>query len=80
MNIRNVLLGLSVVMIAHFAYAGKDPQKARYLDEPITIDANLSDWQLPLDIYERDARLTYAIANDEANIYVAIKDPWEQCG
>lgn len=45
-----------------------------WADKPILIDGMLNDWNDSLSLYNDAAKLYYNIANDDENIYLAIKN------
>lgn len=46
----------------------------RWVGKPIQVDGALNDWKDSLSLYNNNAKLYYAIANDEENLYVAIRN------
>jgi hypothetical protein len=57
-----------------------DPGAATWQQEPLTIDGSDSDWVKPLPGYISSEKLSYAITNDGANLYILLstKDPQQQ--
>jgi hypothetical protein len=54
----------------------KDIQEGSlFLSKPVKVDGRLNDWQDTLQAFNRTALLGYTIANDEKNIYLAVKSP-----
>jgi len=53
---------------------------AVWQQRPLTIDGSDSDWTKPLPGYSSSEKLSYAITNDGANLYILLstKDPQEQ--
>lgn len=41
--------------------------------DPITVDGNSSEWHEPLNNYNSDTKLAFALANDQDNIYLIIE-------
>lgn len=52
----------------------KDIQEGSlFLSKPVKVDGNLKDWQDTLQAFNRTALLGYTVANDERNIYLAVR-------
>jgi hypothetical protein len=48
--------------------------KSLWVDKPILIDGQLEDWKDSLSLYNEATKLYYNLANDDENIYLAIKN------
>lgn len=48
--------------------------KTKWAESPMLIDGILSDWTDSLDLYSSETKLYYSIANDQENIYIAVKN------
>jgi hypothetical protein len=44
-----------------------------YRTQPVKIDGKMDEWSIPLDFYNKETRVNYSVANDDANIYYCIK-------
>jgi hypothetical protein len=53
---------------------------ATWQEQPLTIDGSDNDWKKPLPGYSSSEKLSYALSNDGANLYILLstKDPQEQ--
>ena len=70
-------LSLSIFLFAYLpAYSQKKAEliKSLWADKPILIDGQINDWNDSLTLYNDAAKLYYNIANDDENIYLAIKN------
>lgn len=52
--------------------------KTLWAENPIMVDALLSDWKDSLSLYSEETKLYYNISNDDKNIYFAIKNSSEE--
>ncbi|MFA6946721.1 MAG: hypothetical protein WC220_12555 [Pedobacter sp.] len=77
-KIKNFLvLSLSIFLFAYLpAYSQKKAEliKSLWADKPMLIDGLLNDWNDSLTLYNDASKLYYNIANDDENIYLAIKN------
>ena len=48
--------------------------KSLWVDKPILIDGHLNDWKDSLSLFNEATKLYYNLANDDENIYLAIKN------
>jgi hypothetical protein len=77
-KIKNFLvLSLSILLLS--SMSARSQKKAELItslwaDKPILIDGKLNDWNDSLSLYNDAAKLYYNIANDDENIYLAIKN------
>jgi hypothetical protein len=46
---------------------------SRWQVAPVVADGNISEWSVPLQYYDNDTRLNYALSNDAKNLYVCIR-------
>ncbi len=71
------ILFLSVFLISSFpAWSQKKAEliATKWAGHPIIVDGLLNDWDDSLSLYNDAAKLYYNIANDDENIYLAIKN------
>lgn len=77
-KIKNFLvLSLSIMLYSSLpVYAQKKAEliTSLWADKPLLIDGLLNDWNDSLSLYNDAAKLYYNIANDDENIYLAIKN------
>src|SRR5579872_422121 len=59
--------------------SGETPA-ATWQQQPLTIDGSDNDWTKPLPGYSNSERVSYAVSNDNRDVYILIsaKDPQEQ--
>lgn len=72
-----LVLSLSIFLFADLpAYSQKKAElvKSLWAGKPILIDGQINDWNDSLTLYNEAAKLYYNIANDDENIYLAIKN------
>ena len=50
--------------------AQSDVSRSRWKTHEISVDGNDKDWEKPLNFYENNSGLTYAISNDNQNLYL----------
>lgn len=51
----------------------QDVSTAKWITAPVTVDGNANDWHQPLNFYDPETKLLFAIANDSANIYLCFE-------
>lgn len=54
------------------AYA-QDVSTAKWTMQPVTIDGAAEEWHQPLNFYDSETKLLFAISNDSANIYLCFE-------
>jgi hypothetical protein len=75
----NYFLVLSLSVFIFSSLPARSQKKAELItslwaEKPILIDGKLNDWNDNLSLYNDAAKLYYNIANDDENIYLAIKN------
>jgi len=51
----------------------QDVSTAKWVPQPVVVDGNANDWHLPLNFYDSETKLLFAISNDSANIYLCFE-------
>ena len=76
-RIKNVVLLLLYVLLANsvpaFSQRKAETIITKWAEKPVQIDGSLNDWTDSLTLYNDATRLFYSIANDEENLYLAIR-------
>lgn len=72
---KKLVLALTITALAGLlrstAYAQTDVNI--WATHPLTIDGNSLDWQEPLDNYNSETQLAFALSNDQNNLYMIIE-------
>lgn len=64
---------LMVIAASSFAQSGQHSSNMAPVPGKITIDGNLNDWGDSLRYYNPEKKLNYTLANDQQNLYLAIR-------
>ncbi|HVX51049.1 MAG TPA: hypothetical protein VHB48_12870 [Chitinophagaceae bacterium] len=51
----------------------QDVLTAKWVAQPVTIDGIAAEWHQPLNFYDDETKLLFAIANDSANLYLCFE-------
>ncbi len=74
---KSAVILIAVIALFHLtpAYSQKKAEliNTKWADKPIVADGLLDDWQDSLTFYNEPTRLRYSLANDDQNIYLALK-------
>ncbi len=74
---KNIVLVVACIALFHLtpAYSQKKAEliNTKWADKPIVADGVLDDWQDSLPLYNEATKLNYSLANDDKNIYLALK-------
>lgn len=65
-----------ILPLACFAFTGlyaQDVSTARWMPQPITVDGIAAEWHQPLNFYDAETKLLFAISNDSTNIYLCFE-------
>lgn len=57
---------------------GQDVSVAKWAAKPATVDGSATEWVQPLNFYDNETRLLFAISNDSTNIYLCFESKEEQ--
>jgi len=74
-KMKTVLPGLFLMASCAIAYTARaqDVSTAKWATQPITIDGAATEWHQPLNFYDSETKLLFAISNDSANIYLCFE-------
>ena len=76
-KLKNVVLTIAYVALLNLAPAFSqkkaDMITTKWADKPVLADGQLNDWRDSLTLYNEATRLYYSLANDEKNIYLALR-------
>lgn len=69
---KRVFLPLACIACNLYLHA-QDVSTAKWVTTPVTIDGNADEWHQPLNFYDSETKLLFAIANDSTNIYLCFE-------
>ena len=65
---------LPVVIVLGCTIAkAQDVSTAKWVAQPITVDGNATEWHQPLNFYDSETKLLFAIGNDSTHIYLCFE-------
>ena len=65
-----ILTGILLVVLSLHAFAQADVSQARWMGSGVKIDGDVAEWQKPLNLYDDESGLMFAIGNDKTNLYL----------
>jgi hypothetical protein len=65
-----ILTGILLVVLSLPAFAQADVSQSRWMGSGVKIDGTVAEWQKPLNLYDDESGLMFAIGNDKTNIYL----------
>ena len=73
----NILIVILFILSSMSSFAQADVSKARWISPEIKIDGNYKDWVQPLNFYDNNSGLMFAVGNDKENLYLCFIVPDE---
>jgi hypothetical protein len=69
-----------IIVAALFGMAAnaQDVSTANWMAQPVTVDGIPAEWPKPLNFYDSDTRLLFAISNDSTHVYLCFESKDEQ--
>lgn len=80
-RIKNILLVITIVSLFHmptFSQKKADLINTRWAFNPVVADGELNDWADSLSMFNEETNLYYGLANDDKNVYLAIRSASKQ--
>ena len=62
-----------LICAAVHLFAQEDIGRSAWVSSPVKIDGSATEWNMPLRYYDSDAKLFFAFANDDKNIYLCFQ-------
>jgi hypothetical protein len=81
MRVRSIVIVIGVVLLnlsAAFSQKKAEMINTRWANNPIVADGSLSDWPDSLSLFNEATNLYYSLANDDKNVYLAIRSASKQ--
>lgn len=72
-----ILIVILFILSSMSSFAQADVSKARWISPEIKIDGNYKDWVQPLNFYDNNSGLMFAVGNDKENLYLCFIVPDE---
>lgn len=72
MNLKTILIG-SMVIFGAGKTSAQDVELNMRMIKPFVADGNSNEWNEPLNQYNSDTKLAFALANDDENLYIIIE-------
>jgi len=69
---KKLFLPLACIACAGVLHA-QDVSTARWMTQPVTVDGVANEWHQPLNFYDSETKLLFAISNDSTNIYLCFE-------
>jgi len=63
------LAGIVGIITSH----AQDVSTAKWMAQPVTIDGIATEWHQPLNFYDSETKLLFALSNDSTNIYLCFE-------
>ncbi|MGB4397822.1 MAG: hypothetical protein WBJ10_00535 [Daejeonella sp.] len=81
-RIKNILLAVAIISLLNLpaAFSQKKAEliNTRWALSPVVADGSLSDWPDSLSMFNKETNLNYGLANDDKNVYLAIRSASKQ--
>lgn len=80
-RIKNILLAIALVLLFNlpsFSQKKADLINTRWAFNPVVADGELKDWPDSLTMFNEETNLYYGLANDDKNVYLAIRSASNQ--
>ncbi len=75
---QNKLLFISLTVLCTTMAAAQDVSTAGWAVQPVLVDGNANEWHKPLNLYDANTKLLFAMGNDSTNIYLCFECKDEQ--
>ncbi|MHB1176763.1 MAG: hypothetical protein ACYCZO_00350 [Daejeonella sp.] len=76
-KLKSIVLVIALALLANlspaFSQKNADLITTKWAKKPVVADGLLNDWPDSLTLYNKETKLHYNLANDETNIYLALK-------
>jgi len=69
---------ISVAFFCNIAANAQDVSTANWAAAPVTVDGNANEWHQPLNLYDTDTKLLFAMSNDSTHIYLCFESKDDQ--
>jgi hypothetical protein len=79
-RIKNILFAVAILMNLPAAFSQKKAEmiNTRWANSPVVADGSLTDWPDSLTLYNEATNLYYSLANDDKNVYLALRSASKQ--
>ena len=73
LRMKKNILTVVLIFIAGYGFAQGDIGQAAWVSSPVKVDGLATEWSMPLRYYHSDAKLFFAFANDDKNLYLCFQ-------